>query len=242
MSDKRLDVLAVTAHPDDAELICGGTLIRCVDQGYRVGALELTGGESGSRGSAGRRAKEAEAAAEVMGLAVRESLGLPDARLVDSQENRIKLAQAIRRLGPRVLILHNNESWRHPDHGVAVALAKASAFLAGLKMVPGEGEPCRPEKILYCQAYVEHPVKPSFVVDISEQFERKLEAVMCYTSQFEGKTEAGELFPNGQSLPELIRTRCAHYGTWIRTAYGEPFHVNETLEVGDVVKMGVKSI
>jgi N-acetylglucosamine malate deacetylase 1 len=242
LSDKRLDVLAVTAHPDDAELICGGTLIRCVDAGYRVGALELTGGESGSRGDAGRRAREAEAAAEVMGLAVRESLGLPDAHLVDSVENRFKLAQAIRRLGPRVLILHNNESWRHPDHGVAVALGRAAAFLAGLKMLPGEGEPRRPEKILYCQAYVEHPGKPSFVVDISDQFERKLEAVMCFASQFEGKTEAGELFPNGQNLPELIRTRCAHYGTWIRAAYGEPFFVNETLEVQDIVKMGVKSI
>ncbi len=242
LNEKRLDVLAVTAHPDDAELICGGTLIRCVDDGYRVGALELTGGEGGSRGDAGRRAKEAEAAAEVMGLAVRESLGLPDAHLVDSIENRVKLAQAIRRLGPRVLILHNNQSWRHPDHGVAVALGRAAAFLAGLKMIPGEGYLERPEKILYCQAYVEHPEKPSFVVDITGQFERKLKAVMCYSSQFEGKMEAGELFPNGLSLPELIRTRCAHYGSLIRTAYGEPFHVSETLEVRDIVKMGVKSI
>ncbi len=80
------------------------------------------------------------------------------------------------------------------------------------------------------------------MVDISGQFERKLEAIMCYTSQFEGKTEAGELFPNGQSLPELIRTSCANYGSWIRTAYGEPFFVDETLEVRDIVKMGVKSI
>ncbi len=153
MSEKRLDVLAVTAHPDDAELICGGTLIRCVDKGYRVGALELTGGESGSRGNALRRAREAEAAAEVMGLAVRESLELPDAQLVDTVENRVKLAEAIRRLGPRVLILHNNESWRHPDHGVAMNLGRAAAFLAGLKMIPGEGYLQRPEKILYCQAY-----------------------------------------------------------------------------------------
>lgn len=242
MSEKRLDVLAVTAHPDDAELICGGTLISCVDKGYRVGALELTSGESGSQGNVDRRAREAEAAAEIMGLSVRESLALPDARLADTVENRVKLAQAIRRLGPRVLILHNNESWRHPDHAVAMTLGRAAAFLAGLKMISGEGYLQRPEKILYCQAYIEHPLKPSFVVDITGQFERKLEAVMCYTSQFEGKTEAGELFPNGQSLPELIRTRCAHYGTWIRRAYGEPFFVDETLEVQDIVTMGVKSI
>ena len=242
MSEERLDVLAITAHPDDAELICGGTLIKCADAGYRVGALELTGGESGSRGNVGKRAQEAAAAAEVMGLAVRETLGLPDAALEDSQENRIKLAQAIRRLGPRVVILHNNESWRHPDHGVAMALGKAAAFLAGLKSLPGEGYVERPEKVLYCQSYIEHTVKPSFVVDISEQFERKLKAIQCYESQFSGKAEAGELFPNGLNFPELIRTRNAHYGSMIRTAYGEPFYVRETVQVDDIVTMGVKSI
>ncbi|MBW7994992.1 MAG: bacillithiol biosynthesis deacetylase BshB1 [Candidatus Glassbacteria bacterium] len=242
MSQERLDVLAVSAHPDDAELTCGGTLIRCADAGYRVGALELTGGESGSRGSAGRRSVEAAAAAEIMGLALRESLGLPDAALEDSSENRVKLARAIRRLGPRVLILPNNESWRHPDHGVTVSMGRAAAFLAGLKKIPGEGSVERPEKIIYCQAYSEHTAKPSFVVDISEQFERKMKAVMCYSSQFEGRTEAGELFPNGQSFPELIRTHCAYYGSLIRRPYGEPFYVSETLAVDDVVAMGVKSI
>lgn len=242
MNSERLDVLAVTAHPDDAELTCGGTLIRCVDAGYRVGALELTGGESGTRGSASKRSAEAQEAAEVMGLAVRETLGLPDAGLRDTQDNRLKLALAIRRLGPRVLIVPNDRHWRHPDHGVTVALAKAASFLAGLKKIPGDGYVERPEKIVYCQAFCEHTVKPSFVVDITEQFERKLAAIMCYSSQFEGRAEAGELFPNGQSFPELIRTQCAHYGSWIRRPYGEPFYVNEALWVDDIVAMGVKSI
>jgi bacillithiol biosynthesis deacetylase BshB1 len=242
VSEERLDVLSITAHPDDAELICGGTLIKCVDAGYRVGALELTGGETGSRGNAGKRAEESQAAAEVMGLAVRETLGLPDAALEDTHANRILLARAIRRLGPRVIVLHNNESWRHPDHGVALSLGKAAAFLAGLKNLPGKGFVERPEKVLFCQAYIEHTEKPSFIVDITDQFERKLKAIMCYESQFSGKQEAGELFPNGLDFPELIRTRNAHYGSMIRRPYGEPFFVRETLAVDDIVTMGVKSI
>jgi bacillithiol biosynthesis deacetylase BshB1 len=238
---ERLDVLAVAAHPDDVELTCGGTLIRCSDAGYRVGALELTQGETGTRGSAGRRAAEAEQAARVMGLATRENLGLPDAHLEDTQENRLQLARVIRKLGPRVLVLPNSQS-RHPDHAVTVSLARAAAFLAGLVKIEGEGYVARPEKILYCLAYLEHGPKPSFVVDISRQFERKLEAVMCYRSQFEGRTESGELFPNGQPLAELVRTQALHYGSLIRTMYGEPFYVRETLAVDDIVRMGVKSI
>ena len=238
---ERLDILAVAAHPDDVELTCGGTLIKCVEAGYRVGVLELTGGESGSLGSAGQRAEEAAAAAGVMGLTVRENLGLPDARLEDTQENRLKLVRVFRRLGPRVLILQN-EQWRHPDHAAGVALARAAAFLTGLKKIEGEGYVERPQKILYCQAYMEHAPKPSFVVDITGQFERKLEAIMCYRSQFEGREEAGELFPNGQPLPELVRTQSRHYGSLIRAAFGEPFFTRETLAVEDIVTMGVKSI
>lgn len=238
---ERLDVLAIAAHPDDAELTCGGTLIKCVDAGYRVGVLDLTGGESGTRGSAGKRMEEAGEAAKVMGLALRENLGLPDAHLEDNQENRLKLAGTIRRLSPRVLILPNERS-RHPDHTVTVYLARAAAFLAGLQKINGKGLAKRPEKIIYCLAYIEHGTKPSFVVDISAQFERKYEAVMCYRSQFEGQTEAGELFPTGQPLPELMRTQAIHYGSLIRVMYGEPFYVRETLAMDDIVKMGVKSI
>lgn len=236
-----LDVLAVVAHPDDAELTCGGTLIRMADAGYRVGVLDLTGGETGTRGDAAIRRREAEAASKVMGLAVRENLGLPDAGLQDDQESRHLLARAIRRLGPRVLILPHWRS-RHPDHETAARLGRAAAFLAGLKNVPGEGDPCRPEKILHPLSFIEHGGKPTFVVDISEQFERKLQAVRCFASQFEGRTEAGELFPNGQPLLDLIRTHALHYGSQIRALYGEPFLTRETVRVDDIVSMGVKSI
>ena len=239
---ERIDVLAVAAHPDDAELSCGGTLIRCVDAGYRVGVLDLTAGESGTKGDARTRAEEAERAARVMGLALRENLGLPDAHLQDTQDSRLILARAIRRLGPRVLILPNNETSRHPDHLVVAALGKAAAFLAGLKKIEGAGFTQRPEKIIYCQAFIEHCRRPSFVVDVTDQFERKLEAIMCYASQFEGRVESGELFSTGQSLPELVRTQCRHYGSLVRASYGEPFFTWETIRIEDVVKMGVKSI
>ncbi|MFH1070884.1 MAG: bacillithiol biosynthesis deacetylase BshB1 [Candidatus Glassbacteria bacterium] len=239
---ERIDVLAVAAHPDDAELSCGGTLIRCVGAGYRVGVLDLTAGETGTRGDARARAAEAAKAARIMGLALRENLGLPDAHLEDTQANRLLLAGAIRRLGPRVLILPNHETGRHPDHIITANLGRAAAFLAGLKKIEGEGFVERPEKIIYCQAFIEHARKPSFVVDVTDQFERKLQAVQCYASQFEGRLESGELFPTGQSLPELVRTQCRHYGSLIRTAYGEPFFTRETVRVDDIVGMGVKSI
>ena len=216
-------------------------MIKCADAGYRVGVLDLTSGETGTRGGAGKRIEEAEKAAKVMGLALRENLGLSDAHLEDNQQNRLKLARAIRRLSPRVLILPYERS-RHPDHAVTVFLARAAAFLAGLEKIEGEGAAQRPEKIIYCLAYIEHGPKPSFVVDISEQFERKCEAVMCYQSQFEGCTEAGELFPTGQPLPELIRSQSLHYGSLIRVMYGEPFYLRETMAVDDIVNMGVKSI
>ncbi|MFC1537466.1 bacillithiol biosynthesis deacetylase BshB1, partial [Gemmatimonadota bacterium] len=229
---EKLDVLAVAAHPDDAELTCGGTLIKMVDAGYRVGVLDLTAGETGTRGSAELRNQEAEEAARIMGLAVRENLGLPDAGLEDNQANRLEIALAIRRLGPKVLILPNEQS-RHPDHALTVRMAHAAAFLAGLGKIEGPGIVARPEKIIYCLAFIEHGPKPSFVVDVTGQFERKQQAIACYRGQFEGKVEGGELFPNTQPLTELVETHCLHYGSLIRTKYGEPFYVRETLAVDD---------
>ncbi len=234
-------VLAVSYHPYYAELNCGGTLINIVDAGYRLLVLYLTAGEIGTRGSPELRAKEAEEAAIIMGLAHRENLGLPDGGLEDTQANRLTIARAIRRLGPKVLILPNEQS-RHPDHALTVRMTHSAAFLAGLKKIEGQGKVARPEKIIYCLAYIEHGPKPSFVVDITDQFERKLQAIACYRSQFEGKIEGGELFPNTQPLLELVRTHCLHYGSLIRTMYGEPFYIRETLAVDDPVRMGVKSI
>ena len=238
---EKLDVLAVVAHPDDAELTCGGTLIKMVDKGYRVGVLDLTAGESGSKGSAGIRSREAEASSAVIGLAVRENIGLPDAHLEDTQEYRLKIARVIRKYAPHALIMQNRKS-RHPDHAVGHDMVRGAVFLAGLKKLEGEGESRRPFKVITCNAYIEHVEKPDFVVDTSDQFERKIKAISCYESQFSGRTDSGELFGNGLPLLELIRNQDRHYGSWIRKMYGEPFSVRETMEIDDIVTMGVKSI
>ena len=240
MIQDSLDVLAIASHPDDAELICGGTLIRAADQGYRTGVLDMTRGEMGTRGTPEIRETEAKRAADVMGLTMRANAGFPDAGVFNTPETRQHLASWIRRLAPRVVILPYMRG-RHPDHRLTAELARDACFLAGLTRY-GEGSPHRPIKILYAMSFREDAEKPTFVVDISEQMERKLEAIACYESQFDGAKAAGEAFPTGQALPDLIRTQNGHYGSLIRRPYGEPFFTEETMEVDDVVQLGVRSI
>jgi N-acetylglucosamine malate deacetylase 1 len=236
-----LDVLAIAAHPDDAELTCGGTLAACADFGHRTGILDLTRGETATRGSPELRAEEAAQAAEALGVAVRENAGLPDAGLFNTPETREVVAGYIRRLRPSVVILPFPRG-RHPDHRVASELGRDACFLAGLANWAG-GPAHRARKILYALAYREDPVKPTFVVGLTaEQFERKMEAVRRYASQFDGKTAAGEIFPTGQPLYELVETQSRHYGSLIRRPYGEPFWTEETLEVEDVVGLGARSL
>lgn len=237
-----IDLLACFAHPDDAELLAGGTLIRAVTQGHNVAALDLTRGELGSKGTPELRAKESQRAAELMGLASRESLGLPDGHLKNDDAMRRMVVEAIRRLRPRVVITHY-PTGRHPDHRRASELVRDSCFLAGLVNYPGEGEKHRPAKVLHAMGYREDPVKPTFVVDTSASFERKLEALHCYDSQWDGNTrQGGELYPTGQQFFDLVRTQDAHAGSLIRAAYGERFWTSETLAVADVVTMGVASV
>lgn len=236
-----VDLLAIAAHRDDVELTCAGTLIKAADQGHRTGIIDLTAGETGTRGSAELRAAEAEAAARVMGVAVRKNLGLPDAGLSNTDEARRLVVEAIRELAPRVVILPYPVG-RHPDHRIASELSRDACFLAGLAKYPAAGTPHRPFKILYALAYREDPVKPSFVVDVSAQFERKMKAIRCYASQFDGATSAGEIFPTGQDLYGLVETQNAHYGSLIRSRFGEPFFTYETVLVDDVVTLGVQSM
>jgi len=236
-----VDILAIAAHRDDVELTCAGTLIRAVDQGYRAAVLDLTQGESGTRGSAGLREEEATRAAGIMGLAERRNAGLPDAHLYNTEENRCRVIEAIRDLAPRVVILPFPVG-RHPDHRLASELGRDACYLAGLNRYPAEGAPHRPHKILYALAYREDPVKPTFVVDITPQFDRKMAAIRCYGSQFDGATAAGEIFPTGQDLYSLIETQNAHYGSLIRTRYGEPFFTHETIAVDDVIGLEVQSM
>ena len=236
-----VDVLAIAAHRDDVELTCAGTLLRAVDAGHRTGILDLTAGETGTRGSAELRAQEAERAAEVLGVKERRNAGLPDAHLQNTDQMRRVVVEHIRHFAPRVVILPYAVG-RHPDHRRASELGRDACFLAGLAKYDAAGAPHRPFKILYALSYREDPVKPTFVVDITPQFERKMTAIRCYGSQFDGAKAAGEIFPTGQDLYSLVETQNAHYGSLIRTRYGEPFFTDETMAVDDVTALGVQSM
>jgi N-acetylglucosamine malate deacetylase 1 len=237
-----VDVLAIAAHPDDVELTCGGTMARAAKAGHDVGIIDLTAGEMGTRGSAERRAREAEQAAKVLGVKLRLNAGLPDAHLTNDEASRVKVVEMIRRARPRVVILPFPVG-RHPDHRVASELGRDACYLAGLAKYHAQAgvHPHRPHKVLFALAYREDPVKPSFVVDISDTFETKLQAIRCYASQFEGAKAAGEIYPTGHDIYELIRMQAAHYGSLIRRAYGEPFFTQETVQVDDVLALGAPS-
>ena len=238
-----VDLLAIAAHRDDVELTCGGTLAKAVRAGHRVGIVDLTQGEMGTRGDAATRAAEAERAAGTLGVQVRLNAGMRDAHLANDEASRKAVVELIRRLQPRVVILPFPVG-RHPDHRIASELGRDACFLAGLaKYAPEQRLGAhRPHKILYALAYREDPLKPTFVVDISDTFETKMQAIHCYASQFDGAKAAGEVFPTGQDLYELIRVQSAHYGSLIRRRYGEPFYTAETQEVTDVLQLGVQSM
>jgi bacillithiol biosynthesis deacetylase BshB1 len=233
-----VDLLAVAAHRDDAELSCGGTLAKAARQGYKTAILDLTQGEMGTRGSAELRASEASRAAEVLGVTARENLGLPDAGIENTPEARELLARAIRRFRPRVVIAPAAEG-RHPDHGAAAKLVRDACFVAGLAKIAPDAPKHRPHKIVHAVAHRQDFQRPTFVVDISEEFEQKLAAIRCYVSQFDGVTQGGEVYPNGESLYDVVRHYAAYYGSLIRTRYGEPYFTTETVRVDDVVALEV---
>ena len=239
----QIDLLAIMAHPDDAELLCGGTLARASSQGHGVGILDLTAGESGSFGDKGTRAREAAESARVLGVAHRSTAGLPDGRLENTPDARAVVASVIRELKPRAVILHWPEA-RHPDHRAASELARDACFIAGIKNAAGvQGAPHRPSKLLYSLTYQETNVKPSFVVDISDFIEKKLDAIAAFHSQFAEKTSLGDVMPGGtRPIRDQILAYSAYYGSLIRRAYGEPYWIKETMEVDDVVELGVNSM
>ncbi len=237
----QIDILAVAAHRDDVELTCGGTLVKAAKQGYRTAVLDLTQGEMGTRGSAALRAAEASRAAEVLGLQARENLSLPDAGIVNDPPTREALARAIRRFRPRVVIAPAFHGGRHPDHVTSTQLVRDACFVAGLAKVAPDLPKHRPAKVLHTMTYRQDHVKPTFVVDVSEEFERKLEAIRCYASQFDDAIQAGEVYPNGEALYDLVRHYAAYYGALIRRRYGEPFFTTETMLVDDVVSLEVET-
>jgi bacillithiol biosynthesis deacetylase BshB1 len=237
-----VDLVAIMAHPDDAELLCGGALIRAADQGYSTAVIDLTGGERGSAGSVEQRQVEAAEAARILGLSERVNAGLPDGALENTPESRAVVARLLRELRPRTVILQWSDG-RHPDHRVASQLGYDACFVAGLSRAPVEGEPHRPAKIVYSLSYREEAIRPTFVVDITDQIERKLDAIFAFGSQFEGRTALGDVFGGGERpIRDQIRVHAAHYGSLVRRPYGEPYWTRETVRVDDLVTLPVNSI
>jgi bacillithiol biosynthesis deacetylase BshB1 len=235
-----VDILTIAAHPDDVELTCAGTLLRMRSQGYSVGILDLTYAEMGTRGTPEIRASEATAAAAVIGARWRERMNLGDARLTSSIENRMAVAEKIRAAKPRTVILPYWEG-RHPDHYTASVLGYEACYAAGLKALAIPGAPHRPKKILYSAMYSD--VRPSFCVDVSAFFQKKLEAIHCFASQFGGDlSQITEVYPAWARLIDQITTQCKYFGHSIGVEYAEPYVVREVMAVDDVVTMPVVSI
>jgi bacillithiol biosynthesis deacetylase BshB1 len=236
-----LDLLAIAAHPDDVELTCGGTLLKMARRGYKTGILDLTAGEMGSRGTPETRAKEAAKAAKLLGVKWRETLGVSDSDVQPTRQNKLRLASVIRKLRPKTVILPYWEA-RHPDHYHASTLGYEGCFLAGLKQLPLEGEPHRPFKILYSTAFA--TVRPTFVVDITQQYEQRRRAILAFRSQFRAKKAAKEskVFLAIDQLEEEMNQLARHYGQMVGVKYGEPFLQKELMKVEDIVKLDVRSI
>src|SRR5438046_10758220 len=185
MTSQQVELLAIAAHRDDVELTCGGTLAKAVRAGHRVGIIDLSQGETGTRGDATTRAAEAEHATRALGVHVRLNAGLPDAHPQNDDPSRAKLIELIRATRPRAVILPFPVG-RHPDHRIASELGRDACYLAGLAKYGGAGAPHRPFKILHALAYREDPVKPTFVVDIPDCFEAKMQAIRRHAQPFHG--------------------------------------------------------
>ena len=233
-----LDVLAIAAHPDDIEQTCGGTLLKMAEAGYLTGALDLTAGDMGTRGTPDLRVEESHKAAALLRCVFRENLRMPDARLENNIALRMTLMGVIRRLKPKVVILPYWEA-RHPDHYVTSQLGFEACFLSGLKKMDDYAEPHRPQKVIYASLYAN--ITPSFVVDITPYFDRRMESLFAYESQY-GEVDTGaNLFPKKDEIIDRHRSIARFYGNLIGVKYGEPYVVKETLRVDDVMTMGVRT-
>jgi len=234
-----VDILALAAHRDDVEQTCAGTLLKMAERGHRTGILDLTQGEMGTRGSAEDRATEAAEAARILKVSWRQALDIPDGRVENTWENRLKVAHIIREQRPRVLILPYWEG-RHPDHYTASILGYEAAFLSGLSKLPLGGSPHRPYKIIYASLY--RDVRPTFVVDITDQFEARFASLMAYKSQFTDQQAGSGIFPAQKEIRARVESMARFYGMMGGVTYAEPFVQKEVGLVDDVLAIPVKSI
>jgi N-acetylglucosamine malate deacetylase 1 len=240
-STPAVDILAIAAHRDDVEQTCGGTLLAMQARGWRTGILDLTQGESGTRGTAADREAEANAAARSLNVAHREALDLPDGNVQNTLENRLKVAAVLRRLRPRVVILPYWQG-RHPDHYTTATLGYESCFVSGLSKIetPGGHPPHRPYKILYASLYAD--VRPTFVVDITPFVEQRLQSLLAYRSQYASQPQGGGLFVPEEDIRERTFATARHYGLLAGVRYAEPFVQKEVGLAEDLMLLPVQSI
>jgi len=250
-----VDILAIAAHRDDVEQTCGGTLLRMRSLGMRTAILDLTRGESGTRGTAEERAAEAKDAATILGVTWRDALDIPDGRVENTYENRLKIVAVMRRLRPRVVVLPYG-SGRHPDHYNTATLGYEACFLSGLAKLdfsggasfkPGvdlsgihAGESHRPFKIIYASLYAD--VRPSFVVDITPFIEDRHRALMAYRSQYANQQQGSGLFVPEEEVRERTFSVARHYGLLAGVRYAEPFIQKEIGLVDDLTLIPVQSM
>lgn len=233
----KVDILAVFAHPDDLELTVGGTMLRMKELGYRTGGLDITRGEMGTRGTVGGRAIEAEDAAKILKLDIRENLGLADGHVFVDDDSRLKLVAALRRLKPKVILTHQLDD-PHPDHDHIARLVRESARLASMRNYdPDSGSETIPVPKVAHNIFSRHAT-PSFVVDISDFLEDKMAAIRAHKSQFHdpASTEPETRLTDKRFLEEL-ENRSRYFGSLIGVAAGEPFYVRETLNVSDPIEL-----
>lgn len=231
----KLDVLAFGAHPDDVELAVAGTLVKLTEMGYKVGVVDMTRGELGSRGTPQIRSREAHAAARVMGLAARDNLKLKDGAILNDPTSRVKVVKMLRRYRPDLVFTHYWDD-KHPDHIQTSHLISDACYLSGLSKIQTGQERFRPRQVFYFR--VPYSVSPSFVVDVSKQFEKKMEAIRCYQSQLHnpGSEEPQTYLSVPEFLPK-VETKHRYYGTLVYSRYAEAFFSKEALPVDDPVAL-----
>jgi bacillithiol biosynthesis deacetylase BshB1 len=240
MGDVQLDVLAFGAHPDDVELGCAGTLLKLAQLGYTTGIIDLTEGEKASRGTVEERYNESSESAKILGVKHRANLKIPDANILINEQNKVKVIESIRRFKPKIVFAPNAYD-RHPDHVHAGELITEATFYSGLAQIAPTLPAHRPHKVIYYMTTYEF--EPTFIVDITDQFEGKMKALKAYKSQFYNPNWPGtKTFVSSKWFMEALEFRARHFGWKSGVKYGEPFRMRELLALDDIMPVLTKNI